>query len=167
MIMRRKKTRRDLMATDKQIAANRANARRSTGPRTSLGKVKSSRNAFRHGLSGRLPLDVATSLEIDAIALALMAQGLEPWSGTRSFAEAQLELCRIRAVRNQILLGIDFEQIDTNNLKRLVSLDRYERCASHPTASRIIEFEGGPLNAECRTRVMTYSMTHFAKTNPI
>ena len=39
------------MATEKQIAANRANARRSTGPKTVAGKMASSRNAFRHGLS--------------------------------------------------------------------------------------------------------------------
>jgi hypothetical protein len=52
--------------------------------------VKSSRNAFRHGLPGPLPLEFATSLEIDAIALA--TQGAEPWSGARAFAEAQLEL---------------------------------------------------------------------------
>lgn len=38
------------MPSDKQILANRANARRSTGPRTSAGKAASSRNALRHGL---------------------------------------------------------------------------------------------------------------------
>src|SRR5215831_770184 len=39
------------MATDKQIAANRQNAKLSTGPRTQLGKRRSRRNALRHGLS--------------------------------------------------------------------------------------------------------------------
>ena len=43
------------MASEKQIAANRANAKRSTGPKTAAGKLRSSRNAFRHGLSGPLP----------------------------------------------------------------------------------------------------------------
>ena len=46
------------MATDKQIAANRANAKRSTGPKTALGKMVSSRNAYSHGLSGPFRLDV-------------------------------------------------------------------------------------------------------------
>jgi hypothetical protein len=39
------------MASERQIAANRANARKSTGPKTTAGLSKSSRNAFRHGLS--------------------------------------------------------------------------------------------------------------------
>lgn len=38
------------MATDKQIAANRRNALKSTGPKTPRGKAVSSRNAFVHGL---------------------------------------------------------------------------------------------------------------------
>ena len=54
------------MATEKQIAANRANAKRSTGPRTLAGKTISSRNACRHGLSNSLRLDPLTSAKIDA-----------------------------------------------------------------------------------------------------
>ena len=56
------------MASEKQIAANRANAKRSTGPKTAAGKLRSSRNAFRHGLSGPLPSDPATSASLDWIA---------------------------------------------------------------------------------------------------
>ena len=43
------------MATDKQIAANRRNALKSTGPRTPEGKAKSSRNAYKHGLAAISP----------------------------------------------------------------------------------------------------------------
>ena len=38
------------MASQRQIAANRENARRSTGPNTTPGKERAARNAFRHGL---------------------------------------------------------------------------------------------------------------------
>jgi hypothetical protein len=41
------------MATPAQIAANRRNARHSTGPRTPEGKAAAARNGLRHGLSGR------------------------------------------------------------------------------------------------------------------
>ena len=39
------------MTTYKQIEANRRNARRSTGPITAAGKLRSRRNAVRHGLT--------------------------------------------------------------------------------------------------------------------
>lgn len=41
------------MTTEKQIAANRRNANRSTGPKTHEGKIRSSRNALKHGLSAK------------------------------------------------------------------------------------------------------------------
>ena len=48
------------MASDRQIAANRRNANRSTGPRTSSGKLQSRGNAYRHGLTAET---VIASLE--------------------------------------------------------------------------------------------------------
>lgn len=36
--------------SDKQIAANRRNAERSTGPKSDLGKLRSSKNAIKHGI---------------------------------------------------------------------------------------------------------------------
>ena len=42
------------MTSAAQLVANRANARRSTGPRTVVGKAISSQNANRHGFTGRL-----------------------------------------------------------------------------------------------------------------
>jgi hypothetical protein len=39
------------MTTPRQIAANRANAKRSTGPRTEHGKARSRMNAWKHGVT--------------------------------------------------------------------------------------------------------------------
>jgi hypothetical protein len=44
------------MATPAQIAANRANAQHSTGPRTDAGKLRASQNALRHGLCAGIPI---------------------------------------------------------------------------------------------------------------
>lgn len=41
------------MATERQIAANRANALRSTGPKSENGKARSSLNAVTHGLTAQ------------------------------------------------------------------------------------------------------------------
>jgi hypothetical protein len=46
------------MATDRQIVANRNNAKNSTGPRTEHGKRRSRRNAIRHGLTAETVIDV-------------------------------------------------------------------------------------------------------------
>ena len=41
------------MATRRQLEANRANAKRSTGPRSADGKAKSSKNSLAHGLTAQ------------------------------------------------------------------------------------------------------------------
>ena len=46
------------MATDKQIGANRQNAKSSTGPKTEHGKRRSRRNAVRHGLTAEAVINV-------------------------------------------------------------------------------------------------------------
>jgi hypothetical protein len=63
------------MATEKQIAANRTNAKRSTGPKSRAGKMVSSRNAYRHGLSSPPPLDADLLAKIHTIANALVGEG--------------------------------------------------------------------------------------------
>jgi hypothetical protein len=120
------------MATEKQLAANRANAQCSTGPRTALGKRKSSRNAFRHGLSGPLPFDPMTSAKVDAIAKALIGEeaSTDVSASAAEFARAQFEVLRIRATRTELLAKIDLDQDNTQELRRLVALDRYERYAN-------------------------------------
>jgi hypothetical protein len=117
------------VATEKQIAANGANAKRSTGPKTARGKMVSSRNAYRHGLTCPLSLSVDTSAKIEAIARAVTGAGAgeEQLISAAEFARAQLELLRIRATRAEIMTAI--ERDNTQQLRQLVALDRYERYA--------------------------------------
>jgi hypothetical protein len=122
------------MASEKQIAANRANAKKSTGPRTAAGKLKSSRNAFRHGLSGPLPPDPTTSAKVDSIVGILAAEQTSEHrlEKAAAFARAQVELLRIRSVRaEQLAKTVLDDGTDRNmrELNRLAALDRYERYA--------------------------------------
>jgi hypothetical protein len=111
------------MATEKQIAANRANARRSTGPKSSAGKLKASRNAYQHGLSGPMPLDPATASSVDSLARELA--GAQPTTDRlisgAEFVCAQLELLRIRSVRREQWSNIDLDG-DTSDTDKLQSL---------------------------------------------
>src|SRR5580704_6628335 len=64
------------MATEKQIAANRRNSLKSTGPKTSRGKAASCQNSFRHGLrstAGILPGESSKELAqiLDQLQISL------------------------------------------------------------------------------------------------
>jgi hypothetical protein len=121
------------VTTERQIAANRANAKRSTGPKTAAGKRRSSGNAFRHGLSGPLPDDVLTMAGMDAIARAIIgvvgAASADEQPEAMAFARSQMELRRIRAVRTDLLQALAPGDLDPQELRRLAALDRYERLA--------------------------------------
>jgi hypothetical protein len=119
------------MASEKQTAANRANARRSTGPKTALGKLKSSRNAFRHGLSIPLQSNHAVSEEIHALVKALVEGDTSEVKllAANNVALVELELARIRKTRAVLLNDINVGLDDAQSLKRLAALDRYERTA--------------------------------------
>jgi hypothetical protein len=123
------------LATENQIAANRANAKKSTGPKTAAGKLKSSRNAYRHGLSCPLRFDPCFdqifSAKVDAISRALMGEGVneDNLRSAKEFARAQLELQRIRSTRTDLMAHFDLYRFDIQTLQQLAALDRYERYA--------------------------------------
>jgi hypothetical protein len=119
------------MATEKQIAANRRNATRSTGPRTAAGKAKSSRNAFRHGLSLAQEIDPSTAAEIELLAQAIAGDDAseEKMSAACQAAAAQLELRRIQRLRHSVDATANSYEAKLEDLRRLAALDRYERYA--------------------------------------
>ena len=119
------------MATEKQIAANRTNALRSTGPKTAAGRARSGRNAFRHGLSLTMEMDADVSVKIDALVAAFAGDNPDynRQLALTEIAQAQLELLRIRKVRAHMLAGAKLEEGDPKVLQRLRALDRYERLA--------------------------------------
>ena len=96
-----------------------------------MGKLSSSRNAYRRGLSCPLRFDPATCAKVEAITHVLVDEraGEHQLAAAAVFAEAQLELLRIRAVRSQMTGKIDLNLCNTKELRRLAALDRYERLA--------------------------------------
>ena len=117
------------MTSERQRAANRANAKRSTGPRTLVGKSRSSRNAYQHGLSQSLPSDKATRAKVETFVLDLVGDVANDQQKLAAsvVAKAQFELLRIRQRRADLMAELDLSNLQ--KLRRLGSLDRYERLA--------------------------------------
>jgi hypothetical protein len=93
------------MASDKQIAANRRNTMRSTGPRTRSGKARSRANSLRHGLLSKVLVDPALVNETDQLARRIAQEHGKPDDcfESRTIAEAELIILSARAARAQLL----------------------------------------------------------------
>ena len=91
------------MASPAQIAANRRNALRSTGPRTASGKAQSKGNAFKHGL--RTPLDRNPSIveEVEALTTDIARLEKKPRDAVRLIAEQQIKINRVEQTRVEII----------------------------------------------------------------
>src|SRR5438477_7899427 len=89
----------------RKLAANRANARASTGPKTRAGRARSARNAHRHGLNLPVLADPALASEVDALARAIAGRdaGAERHELARRIATAQIDLVRVRRARQVVL----------------------------------------------------------------
>ena len=86
------------MATDRQIAANRRNGALSRGPKTAVGKARSSRNALKHGLAIPITRDRATALKIRRAARQMSPSAAgDAIRNAQIAAEAHFELERVRA----------------------------------------------------------------------
>jgi hypothetical protein len=89
------------MTSPAKIAANRRNARHSTGPRSAAGKARARRNAFRHGLATPARLDRVAMDRIEELIFALTGDffnQLELELATLA-AEAQAEIERVRQAK--------------------------------------------------------------------
>ena len=136
------------MTSAKQIAANRENAKQSTGPKTKVGKSQSRQNALRHGLASVILEGSAEDQEVNRIARAILDPSMTDPAAiyyARQVAEAENTLRRVQKTKFELFnaLGIDNDQRELGQqgcspphslsigelITQASKLDRYERRA--------------------------------------
>lgn len=127
------------MTSIKKIEANRRNARKSTGPRSKLGKVKSSSNAIRHKLTMEMELTEAQENLVinikDKLLLDVDSCGqLEPYAHV--VALALVELSRVREAQAAVW---DFASRSYSG-KFHGALYKYSGCLASELSEEIEEF---------------------------
>jgi hypothetical protein len=84
------------MNNEKKIVANQLNARRSSGPRTAIGKSNSRRNAAKHGLfSQELLFSDIEKAEFQALHRSLQSQ-LQPMTALQRITLEEIAVCTRR-----------------------------------------------------------------------
>ena len=128
------------MTSPAKIESNRRNARRSTGPRTAAGRLKSRLNALSHGLRSMRHSDAGSDEAVCKIAAGLCGPNDEPEQVARAYmvGEAEVMLDQVRSASTMILdqLLAALNAVDdadmafvTAQISRLRILHRYERQA--------------------------------------
>jgi hypothetical protein len=131
------------MATERQIAANRRNSKKSSGPRSAGGKARSRRNALRHGLS--IPIRAIPAFQKDVMLLAgaLSSAGEDIGDAAIIAAEAEIDIVRIQKSR-AAMIGESRRQGESSLelASKLDPLARYERRAFARRNKALRENEG-------------------------
>lgn len=115
------------MTSTRRLNANRANAQRSTGPKSIQGKARTSQNARCYGLSLSVRLDPVLSAEAENLAREIAGEGCTPeiLAHARSIAEAQIDIARIRQARHDL----KFRELDDRGHKPKTSNTVFKRKA--------------------------------------
>jgi hypothetical protein len=103
------------MASERQIAANRRNARKSTGSRSGAGKNRSSRNAYRHGLTLSIASTAAFAKQLDKLVREIAGDTKDAimLERARAVAQAELDLARVRRAKVALIeRGAVFGELD-------------------------------------------------------
>jgi hypothetical protein len=132
------------MISPAKLAANRANAKKSTGPRTTAGKVRSAQNARRHGLRAAILPDAGFSEKAKNLARRIAGEGAneQVFEAACRIAEAQMDYVLARharmAVRNQ---DPYFTKNAMVTLRRLLAIERHERRAASRRKFALRDFD--------------------------
>jgi hypothetical protein len=121
------------MASEKQIAANRANAQKSRGPRSAGGKARASRNSTRHGLAANFRKDPSAICSIEMLT-KLLRQAGHAEQDARLAAVAEYEMRSALKMRSKMVEALNHAAESgaslSDGLQALQRIDRYEKRAS-------------------------------------
>lgn len=136
-----------------RLEANRANAQKSTGPKSAKGKARSAQNARKHGLRTKVTSDPHYRSEVLVLRTKLAKEAGHASSPIDALSLAMTELRRIITIRHKrlddALIALEgAQEIDVAPLLTdLETLERYERRA-HYRLHRAVEVyapaPGGP-----------------------
>jgi hypothetical protein len=103
------------MTSPAQLAANRANAQRSTGPVTEAGKQTVGHNALRHGLTGNVHAALpgeedAMEIHCEGFRKSYAPVGKAEQELVRNLAENYWRLKRAHAMENALFAQVEREQ---------------------------------------------------------
>jgi hypothetical protein len=156
------------MSTPNQIAANRENAKLSTGPQSPAGKEASSQNALRHGLTAQgfivLP---GQEEEFDAVRTGLRKNLLPLGELQEAFftriVECTWNLHRCRLAEAALYAESEDQTIDPllNDDKRLDRIRKYARQYENSLAKNLREL--GRIQTEAQYRHEAYPLTEDDK----
>jgi len=129
----------------RKLAANRANGKRSPGPKTEAGKAKASQNSYKHGIFAQrlFPNDKVRAedgADYEALYAGLRAH-FEPQGVMENF---WLEKAATEALRNARILGYHQKTMDWWSPYESQSMDRllrYEIATSRGFANAIKQLE--------------------------
>ncbi|HLH90832.1 MAG TPA: hypothetical protein VKX28_20450 [Xanthobacteraceae bacterium] len=111
-----------------KLAANRANAMKSTGPRTAAGKARAAQNARLHGLRAAVLADEGFTQEVKDLARLFAGEGApqEVFALACRLAETHLTYSRIREIRLQVIRqDPDLTKTPARTIRRVAAIDRH------------------------------------------
>jgi hypothetical protein len=93
------------MASERQIAANRRNAKKSCGPKTLTGKKRASCNSFRHGLSSAMTWNGEAGARIRELTELFSGNADDPLILERAslLAQSKLQLDRLSLAKMEMI----------------------------------------------------------------
>ena len=147
------------MRTPAQQAASRANAARSTGPRTAAGKRRSAQNAIRHGLLARSPVLENESRRGFDEMLRQYTKRFAPRNAAEKIAVEQMcsAVWRRRRLwsleREALNLEVAGQPFPDGNSPQFLLLSRYETSIDNTFHRSLARLLARPKKCGCETKL--------------